>query len=306
MTKAQFDRKPDWLKVRAPGGPRYAHIKERRESLGLATVCEEARCPNMGECWGHGTATFMVLGPICTRGCRFCAVTTKKQGLPIDPQEPTKLADTVASMGLDYVVLTMVDRDDLDDGGADHVAACVEAINQARPQVRVEVLTGDFGGDREAIERVANSGAAVMAHNIETVRSLTNKVRDGRCGYDQSLDVLRLFDALAAPSTPIKSSIMVGLGETDEEVLETLTDLRAAHCTVVTIGQYLRPSAKHLPVVEYIHPEQFRRWEERALEMGFDACFSGPLVRSSYRAAEVFLAQKTGVGTARSRLPVLG
>ena len=284
--------KPPWLRVRIAGGERYGRIKQQRASLGLATVCEEARCPNIGECWSQGTATFMVLGSVCTRGCRFCAVTTQKTGLAPDPDEPTKLAETVAGMALDYAVWTMVDRDDLSDGGASHVAACVAACRERAPATKIELLTGDFLGDDAALRTIVGSGAAVLAHNLEVVRRLTPTIRDPRCGYDLSLDVLRRYRALAPAAVPTKSSLMVGLGETPDEVVEALRDLQDAGVAVVTIGQYLRPSAKHAAVEVYVPPEQFAAYERLGREIGFEAVFSGPLVRSSYRAAEVYLAAR--------------
>ncbi len=281
-------RKPNWLKVRPPGGERYAWIKERRETLELATVCEEARCPNIGECWSGGTATFMVMGSICTRGCRFCAVNTKRDGKPLDPDEPAKLGRTIAAMGLTYIVITSVDRDDLPDEGAQHFADCVRAVNEHAPKTRVEILHPDFSGDLDLVDVVARSGADVLAHNIEVVRSLTKTVRDGRCGYDQSLAVLaRLKET--APDRFTKSSIMVGLGETEDEVVEAMRDLREANVDFLTVGQYLRPSAKHIAVEEYVRPEQFARYERLGLELGFGYVASGPLVRSSYKAGEYFI-----------------
>lgn len=281
------ERKPSWLKVRPPAGERYTWIKEQRVGLGLATVCEEAQCPNIGECWGEGTATFMVMGAICTRGCRFCAVTTRKEGLPLDPGEPLKLGETIAAMDLDYIVVTSVDRDDLPDEGAGHFAACVRAVNQCSPKTRVEILHPDFSGRNDLVDIVVGSGADVLAHNIETVRRLTPAVRDPRAGYDQSLSVLARIKE-TDPQAVSKSSIMVGLGETSDEVLECMRDLRGVGVDIVTLGQYLRPSRKHIPVEDYVEPQLFSFYEQAAAEMGFLFCASGPLVRSSYRAAEVF------------------
>lgn len=280
-------RKPEWLKIRPPSGERYRWIKEQREGLGLATVCEEAQCPNIGECWANGTATFMVMGAICTRGCRFCAVNTRKDGFPLDPDEPSKLAQTIAAMDLDYIVVTSVDRDDLPDQGAAHFAACVAAVNEASPKTRVEILHPDFCGKMDLVDIVVRSGAEVLAHNIETVRRLTPTVRDGRAGYDQSLAVLARIKS-TDPQAVSKSSIMVGLGETEAEVLECMQDLRGVGVDILTLGQYLRPSKKHIAVEEYVTPELFKVYEEAAASMGFLFCASGPLVRSSYRAAEVF------------------
>lgn len=281
------ERKPSWLKVRPPSGERYKWIKEQRVGLGLSTVCEEAQCPNIGECWGEGTATFMVMGSICTRGCRFCAVTTKKQGDPLDPLEPQKLGETIAAMDLDYIVVTSVDRDDLPDEGAGHFASCVQAVNALSPKTKVEILHPDFSGRMDLVDVVVTSGADVLAHNIETVRRLTPAVRDRRAGYDQSLEVLARVKE-CDPEAVSKSSIMVGLGESRDEVIECMRDLRAVGVDILTLGQYLRPSKKHIAVEEYISPELFADYEQVAAELGFLFCASGPLVRSSYRAAEVF------------------
>ena len=316
-------RKPSWLKVRAPGGPRYAWLKEQRQSLELATVCEEAACPNIGECWAGGTATFMVMGSVCTRGCRFCKVNTARGGLPLDPEEPAKLARTITAMELEYIVVTSVDRDDLPDQGAQHFADCVRAVKQASPQTRVEILHPDFRGDRDLVAITTRSGADVLAHNIETVRSLTKRVRDGRCGYDQSLDVLRTIKDVDADAFS-KSSIMVGLGETEDEVVETMRDLRSVGTDFLTLGQYLRPTARHIPVEEFVHPDQFAEYARIGRELGFLYVASGPLVRSSYKAGEYFIsnlldARSRGEewspaapapapepGPARRRLQVLG
>lgn len=280
-------RKPSWLKVRAPAGGTYQRIKRMRRDNGLATVCEEASCPNIGECWAHGTATFMVLGDTCTRHCRFCDVKTGNPRGALDADEPAKLAEVTASMKLSYVVLTMVDRDDLEDGGALHVARCVSAMKASTPGLLVETLVGDFRARREALRIVAESEADVLAHNVETTRPLTRKVRDGKSSYDQSLAALGLLKELA-PRKLTKSSIMLGLGESEDEVLETLQDLRAVGVDLVTLGQYLQPSPKHLEVQEYIEPAVFDAWAEQAKELGFLHCASGPLVRSSYKAGELF------------------
>jgi len=273
--------------VRAPGGSRYRHIKGTLRGLDLHTVCEEARCPNQGECWGAGTATVMLLGDVCTRGCRFCAVASARRGRELDPDEPAKVAEAVAALGLDYVVLTTVDRDDLPDGGAGHIASTVRALRERDPELRVEVLSGDFAGDEDALVEVSASGATVLAHNVEVVRRLTPSVRDARCGYDLSLGVLRRFGELSPAGVPTKSSLMVGLGETAAEVAECLADLRAAGVDLLTVGQYLQPSAKHLAVAEYVTPERFEQYRREALALGFSRVASGPLVRSSYRAAEL-------------------
>ena len=284
-------RLPSWIRTRVPGGERYARLKTLLRERGLATVCEEAHCPNMGECWGGGTATVMLLGETCTRGCRFCAVSTAKTPPPPDPDEPEKLATLVAELGLTYVVLTMVDRDDLPDGGADHVARAIAGLRERAPSLLVEALVGDFQGDAAAIETVVNARPHVFAHNLEVVERLTPAVRDARCSYRQSLEVLRLARALR-PDVLTKSSIMLGLGETEEELLASFEDLRAAGVSVLTLGQYLRPSGWHLPVVEFVPPERFDALGERARAMGFEYVASGPLVRSSYRAGELFLEKK--------------
>lgn len=281
-------RKPEWLKIRPPAGDRYLTIKDNLKGRQLHTVCEEAQCPNIAECWGSGTATIMLMGDTCTRGCRFCHIKTAKEGNPLDPHEPQKVADQVAQMGLDYVVLTSVDRDDLADGGSGHFAAVIRAIKAKTPHCIVEVLIPDFQGDYAALQTVVDAGAEVVAHNVETVRRLTPRVRDRRANYAQSLKVLADIHRIN-PRTFSKSSIMVGLGETDEEIQETLRDLREYGCQVVTFGQYLRPTKKHLEVVEYVHPDKFAEYKGWADEMGFLYCASGPLVRSSYRAGEFFM-----------------
>lgn len=283
------DPKPPWLKVRAPGGEGYTKIKATLRGLDLHTVCEEARCPNVGECWRAGTATVMVLGDTCTRGCRFCAVTTGNPGGYVDPREPEHVAQAVAQLGLRYVVLTMVDRDDLLDGGAAHVKSTVEALKRAQPDLLVEALVGDFAGRLQDVSLVLSSAADVFAHNIEVVRRLTPLLRDPRCSYDRSLDVLA-HAKRDGGSRYVKSSIMVGAGESDEEVEETLADLRGAGVDIVTLGQYLRPTARHAPVARYVEPEQFERYQTQASDMGFAFVASGPLVRSSYHAAEAFVA----------------
>ncbi len=281
-------RKPEWLKIRPPAGERYLSIKENLRGLQLHTVCEEASCPNIGECWSSGTATMMIMGDTCTRGCRFCHIKTAREGNPLDPHEPEKVAGQVERMGLEYVVITSVDRDDLADGGAAHFAAVICAIKAKTPDCLVEVLIPDFQGDYAALKTVVDAGADVVAHNVETVRRLTPKVRDRRANYAQSLKVLQDIHRIN-PHTFVKTSIMVGLGETDDEIKETLGDLRDYGCQIVTFGQYLRPSQKHLEVVEYVHLDKFNEFKAWADEMGFLYCASGPLVRSSYRAGEFFI-----------------
>jgi len=283
--------KPAWLKVRAPGGEKYTQLKETLRGLDLYTVCEEARCPNVGECWGAGTATVMLLGHTCTRGCRFCAVTTGNPRGAVDPREPEHVARAIAKLGLRYVVLTMVDRDDLLDGGAEQVARTVSALAREVPDLLVETLVGDFGGRLRDVDHVLASAPAVFAHNIEVVRRLTPAIRDQRCDYDRSLEVLR-HAKQRHPERLVKSSIMVGIGETDAEVLQTLADLRGAGVDIVTLGQYLRPTPKHAAVERYVPPTTFDYFAEVALRLGFAFAASGPLVRSSYHAAEGFIAAR--------------
>lgn len=280
--------KPSWLKVRAPTGEEYFRIKDMLTDLKLATVCQEAKCPNIGECWGGGTATFMLMGEVCTRGCRFCAVKTGNPKGKIDNDEPEKVGWAIAQMGLDYVVLTSVDRDDLPDQGAGHFARTIEVIKKNDPELIVEVLTPDFRGNRECIEKLAQSKPDVFAHNIETVERLTKRVRDPRAGYAQSLRVLEMVKEID-PTRYTKTSIMLGLGEQKEEVIQALKDLRAVGCDVVTFGQYLQPTKRHLKVESFITPEEFQEWQRIAEGMGFLYVASGPLVRSSYRAGEFFI-----------------
>jgi lipoyl synthase len=280
--------KPPWLKVKAPGGPRYNRIKARARDLGLHTVCEEARCPNIGECWQGGTATFMVMGGVCTRGCRFCAVDTSRHGMPLDAAEPDNVAQAIREMDLDYVVVTSVDRDDLPDQGAQHFAACVRSIKALNPTTMVEVLIPDFRGHLGLVEVVSESRPEVIAHNVETVERLQSRVRDPRANYRQSLSVLEAIGKLH-PDNHAKSSLMVGLGETEDEMVATMKDLRAVGCDFLTVGQYLRPTQKHLPVVEFVTPDRFDRYRDIGLELGFHYVASGALVRSSYKAGEFFI-----------------
>lgn len=280
-------RKPPWLRVGVPGGERYQKVKDTLRGLTLHTVCAEARCPNVAECWGGGTATVMLMGDVCTRGCRFCHVKTSGSPPPLDPDEPRHLAEAVAELGLDYIVVTSVDRDDLADGGAAHFAEAIRRL-KAIPGLLVEVLTPDFRGDAEAVRTVGRAAPDVFANNVETVRRLTPAVRDAKAGYDQTLGVLERMKA-EFPGVVTKSSIMVGLGEEEAEVIETMEDLRAAGVEILTLGQYLRPSAWHLPVAEFVKPERFEAYRQAGLARGFRYVASGPLVRSSYRAAELFL-----------------
>ena len=280
-------KKPGWLRVKVPGGERYQKVRDTLAGLRLHTVCAEAHCPNVGECWGGGTATVMLMGDTCTRGCRFCHVKTAARPPPLDPDEPRHLAEAIAELGLDYIVVTSVDRDDLPDGGAAHFADAIRRL-KAIPGLLVEVLTPDFRGDADAVRTVGQARPDVFANNIETVRRLTPVVRDARAGYDQTLEVLARMKR-EFPDVVTKSSIMVGLGEGPDEVTETMRDLRAHGVEILTFGPYLRPSAWHLPVVEYVPPERFDAWRDEGLRLGFRYVASGPLVRSSYRAAELFL-----------------
>lgn len=287
MSDQSLGRKPAWLKVRVPGGEGYRAVRRQITGRGLHTVCDEARCPNREECFRQRTATVMVLGRICTRGCRFCSVVCAAQGAPVDPAEPAALAQAVVELGLRYVVLTMVTRDDLPDGGAAHLARCVAAVHLAAPGVGIELLGSDFGGDPAALAVVAHLGATVVAHNLETVRRLTPLIRHPRSSYARSLTVLRELARLLPDEVPTKSSLMVGLGETDEEVQEALEDLRHHGVRLVTIGQYLQPTPRSWPVAEYLPPARFARFAAFGRRLGFDEVLAGPLVRSSFGAAEL-------------------
>lgn len=290
VTKALKKRqpKPSWIKMRAPAGERYLQIKDLLKGLNLATVCQEAQCPNIGECWGGGTATIMLMGEVCTRGCRFCNVKTGNPKGKLDLEEPQKVAHAVAQMGLDYVVLTSVDRDDLPDEGSMHFAKTVRNLKVSAPELIVEVLTPDFKGNEEFIGYIVDAEPDVFAHNVETVERLQGRVRDPRAGYKQSLRVLE-FVKERDNTRFTKTSIMLGLGENDEEVRQTLRDLRGVGCDVVTFGQYLQPQKRHLPVEEFVHPDKFKMWQAEAESMGYLYVASGPLVRSSYRAGEFFM-----------------
>ncbi|HEY7962763.1 MAG TPA: lipoyl synthase [Steroidobacteraceae bacterium] len=290
-------RKPPWLKARAPTGSGYQAVRTLVKEHRLATVCEEAKCPNIGECWNAGTATIMLMGAVCTRACRFCSVDTGNPRGWLDAQEPQNAARTVELMKLRYVVLTSVDRDDLADGGAAHYAACVRAIKQRNPHTAVEALTPDFQGVLADVATVVDSGIEVFAQNIETVRRLTHPVRDPRAGYGQTLAVLA-HAKRHRPAVLTKSSLMLGLGETEAEIHATLEDLRAAGVDIVTLGQYLRPTLNHLPVQRYVTPEEFDRYRADALALGFLECVSGPLVRSSYRAEQALNRNNAGLDNA--------
>ena len=280
-------RKPVWLRVRAPAGENYTKVKQSLRSLNLHTVCEEARCPNISECWGTGTATIMIMGDICTRGCRFCAVNSGKPVL-LDAGEPERVAKAIKEWKLRYVVITSVCRDDIEDGGAEHIAKTIKAIKLLCPTIVVESLIPDFRGDDSSIKKIVESEPQVISHNIETVPRLTPKVRDARASYEQSLLVLKKIKNINS-LIYTKSSIMLGLGESEEEVIQTMKDLRSVGVSILTIGQYLQPTPKHLSLIEFIAPEKFNWFREIAEGMGFVYVVSGPLVRSSYRAEEFFL-----------------
>lgn len=289
--------KPSWLKAKPATSPSYKKLHETVRSLGLATVCEEAKCPNIGECWGGedgvATATIMIMGDTCTRGCKFCSVKTSRKPGPLDPDEPLKVAKAITEWGLDYVVLTSVDRDDLEDQGSEHFRSVVESIKrESNGEILVEALTPDFRGELDLVSRVATSGLDVYAHNIETVERLQKRVRDHRAGYAQSLKVLehaKYISSSTEKTVLTKTSLMLGLGESDEDIRKSLIDLRNIDVDVVTFGQYLQPTKRHLPVKEYVTPEKFQEWQKEAEGMGFKYVASGPLVRSSYKAGEFFM-----------------
>ena len=286
-----YSKKPPWLKVPFPGGDRYSWIKSRSTRLNLSTVCEEANCPNIGECWNGGTATFMLMGDTCTRGCRFCAVKSAKYPPALDADEPSKLAGTIKKMNLNYVVLTTVNRDDLPDQGASHIARCIKATQRTSPRLLIEMLMPDFRGEKELVQQIIDASPAVLAHNLETVRRLTPEVRDYRADYDQSLEVLRYLKT-NCPEGYTKSSLMLGLGESRREILQAMDDMRDAGVDFLTIGQYLQPTRKHLKVLKFLHPDEFNELGQIGDQMGFDYVAAGPLVRSSYKAAEFYIERK--------------
>ena len=287
--------KPDWLRAPLGSGANYGAVRQIVREHRLSTVCEEAKCPNIGECWNAGTATIMLMGAVCTRACRFCAVDTGNPRGWLDAEEPSNLADSVAVMQLKYVVLTSVNRDDLADGGAAHYAACIRAIKQRTASTAVEALTPDFQGVLRDVETVIDSGPEVFAQNVETVRRLTHPVRDPRAGYAQTLAVLA-HAKHHRPQVLTKTSLMLGLGETDQEIAECMADLRAAGVDVLTLGQYLRPTVHHLSVERFVTPEQFQHYRAWGLAHGFRECVAGPLVRSSYRAERVLAGNNVGLG----------
>ncbi len=295
---ADRPRRPEWMKVRAPSADgRYFDVRKLIHGAGLNTVCEEARCPNIGECWGKGTATFQILGDTCTRACRYCYVNSGRPEQAPDPLEPLKLAQAAAQMGLRHVVVTSVDRDDLPDKGAGHFAATIRALRAKLPDCSIEVLTPDFLDVEEAaLATVLAARPHVFNHNIETVRRLHRHMRGGRASYEGALQLLRRAKEVAGYPVLTKSGLIVGLGETNDEVVDTMRDLRANGVDVVTIGQYLQPSGKHATIDRWVHPDEFRWLREQGEALGFGSVFAGPLVRSSYRADEQKHAADTGRG----------
>ena len=288
-------RKPDWLRVRVQGGPNFDKVQGIVKEHRLATVCEEAKCPNMSECWNSGTATIMLMGDVCTRACRFCAVNTGNPKGWLDPEEPDNTARSVQLMKLRYVVLTSVNRDDLPDGGAGHYAQCVRRVKADNPQTAVEALTPDFLGALNDVETVLDSGIEVFAQNVETVRRLTHPVRDPRAGYDQTLAVLAHAKHYR-PDVLTKTSLMLGLGETEAEIIEAMDDLRAANVDILTLGQYLQPTAHHYPIARWVSPDEFETYRQWGLDRGFLEVVSGVFVRSSYRAEQVLQKNNVGLG----------
>lgn len=286
--------KPAWLKVKLPNGKGYQEVKSNVRGNKLSTVCEESKCPNIGECWTAGTATIMLMGSVCTRACRFCSVDTGNPGGWLDEKEPENSAESVKLMSLKYVVFTSVDRDDLDDGGAHHYAECVKAVKRENPETNVEVLTPDFKGNLKALEEVLDSGIVVFAQNIETVKRLTHPVRDPRASYETTIKLLAHAKRYR-PDILTKTSLMLGLGETDEEIRETMQDLRDIGLDIVTLGQYLRPTTNHLAIERYVKPSEFDEYRRWGLDMGFREVVAGPFVRSSYRAERALEGNNAGI-----------
>jgi len=293
-------RKPQWLRAPMPAGSKFDGVRALVKEHRLSTVCEEAKCPNIGECWNAGTATLMLMGSVCTRACRFCSVDTGNPHGWLDHDEPHNSARTVQLMRLKYVVLTSVNRDDLMDGGAGHFAACVREIKQLNPATAVEALTPDFQGNLTDVETVVSAGLDVFAQNVETVRRLTHPVRDARASYEQTLTVLRHAKQFR-PAVLTKTSLMLGLGETDEEIAGAMDDIRTAGVDILTLGQYLRPTPNHLPIQRWVTPEEFATYRDWALAKGFIECVSGPLVRSSYRAERALERNNAGLGKTADR-----
>lgn len=296
---APIGRKPSWLRAKLPQGGKYEEVRRNVNEHRLATVCQESKCPNIGECWSNGVATIMLMGDVCTRACRFCSVDTGNPRGWLDPEEPANAAESVRLMDLKYVVLTSVDRDDLADGGAGHYAECVREIKKVNPRTAVEALTPDFQGRLHDVETVVDSGLEVFAQNVETVRRLTHEVRDPRSGYQQTLDVLAHAKRYR-PDVLTKTSLILGLGETDEEIAETMDDLRAVGCDILTLGQYLRPTRNHLPIARWVTPKEFEMYRRWGLEKGFLEVASGPMVRSSYRADRILEKNNLGLDGART------
>ncbi len=286
MPGRNYLKKPDWLKIKIPSGGEFRAVYEILRSYHLSTVCEEARCPNINECWNKKSATIMILGKICTRACRFCAVKTGNPRAGIDPDEPDNAAEVVRRLGLKYLVITSVDRDDLSDSGSGQYAQTIRSIKEKNPKTTIEALIPDFSGVESFIRKVVDAGPRVIGHNIETVQRLTPLIRDPRCGYEQSLDVLKIIKRLNR-KIYTKSGIMLGLGEEREEIIHTLKELKDAGVDIVTIGQYLQPTRRHYPVQKYYTPEEFEFYKKVAQDMGIDYVVSGPLVRSSYHAEEI-------------------
>lgn len=280
--------KPAWMKIRPPIKANYEDIQKTLAQHNLNTVCAEAHCPNISECWSEGTATFMILGDTCTRACRFCMVKSGNPHQKIDPKEPENLVKAVAIMKLKYVVITCVTRDDLQDGGAEHYANCISALKKAHPKLIIELLISDLNGNTQALQTILNARPDVLGHNLETVERLQSEVRDPRANYQKSLKILKESKRMA-PKIYTKTSLMLGLGETEEEIIQTMKDARAIGTDIITFGQYLRPSPFHYPIKEYVTPEKFNYYEKLAKKQGFLYCASGPLVRSSYRAGEHFM-----------------
>lgn len=288
-------RKPDWLRMQLPSGETYQSLKNLLREKKLHTVCEEARCPNLGECWAGGTATIMLGGDICTRGCRFCAVKTARRPPALDPDEPRNVSKSISELNLRYVVLTSVDRDDLEDQMSGHFAETIRGIKTLNNEILIEALVPDFRGDSTCVEKIVSSGVDVYAHNIETVKNLQARVRDPRAGYTQSLETLGLAKIAAEKQKRMlftKSSIMLGLGETADELRQTFLDLRSHHVDILTLGQYLRPTLEHLPVEKFYSPQEFHEWKKAAESFGFLYVAAGPMVRSSYRAGEFFIENR--------------
>lgn len=305
-TEVIAGRKPPWLRISMKTSPAFQSVRNTVNEHRLATVCEESHCPNMNECWSNGTATIMLMGSVCTRACRFCSVDTGNPGGWIDSEEPANAARSVQLMNLRYVVLTSVDRDDLADGGAQHYANCVKAIRELNPSTAVEALTPDFSGVMDDVATVVNSGLQIFAQNVETVKRLTEEVRDPRAGYQQTLDVLA-FGKQQQPDILTKTSLMLGLGESDDEILQTMEDMRKHDVDILTLGQYLQPTKNHLAVKRWVHPDEFSEYREQGLVMGFTEIAAGPMVRSSYRADKILEKNNLGLNTSteKTAIPII-